>query len=445
LKIVNGKSNYIICQNIGYIINEELNNEFINYFKDKIVLDERVIIKKLTRHITDEEIMYNLSQVTSIAFGLTEDCNFRCNYCIYSGIYKDERVHGEQKLGLKEAAKAIDFFMNLITQPFRRTRSNDFSIGFYGGEPLLELQLIKEIIAYVDSQTKRIPSFKDLNIKYRMTTNGYLLNGETIDYLYKKGISLDISLDGPEKEHNKFRKLKDGSETWKDVFKNIKYIKENYPEYYKKNINFLPTVHPQHNELKIVEFFKQNKDLFDINKIRFGNVNLVGLNPNLKENWVKNLGESSDVILEKKVNSSIHDKFFLKNLSRQSKFTATCFPGSHRVFINQKGDFNVCERINNNFSIGNVHRGFDFENIRTLISEYNKEIIRLKCWECPLWFLCSICFVHAAHDKRISIDCESIKRQLQSFLLLDLKNKEEDYYKRNNAFCGSVEEYLDCL
>lgn len=68
-------------------------------------------------------------------------------------------------------------------------------ISFYGGEPLLEMKLIHEIIAYANKV------FKGKNIRYNMTTNATLLNDEIVKFLYENDISITISL----MDHKLFR------------------------------------------------------------------------------------------------------------------------------------------------------------------------------------------------------------------------------------------------
>lgn len=112
----------------------------IEKLRDRGYLKDRADFEMV--HPMDSTLEYSLERcIGTIALQVTQGCNLRCKYCAYSGSY-DNRVHSSKRMSKEIAFKAIDF---LFDHSIDRDR---VSLGFYGGEPLLELDLIKECVKY---------------------------------------------------------------------------------------------------------------------------------------------------------------------------------------------------------------------------------------------------------------------------------------------------------
>ena len=136
-----------------------------------------------------QEDRLELSAVKYAALCLTHDCNLRCGYC-----YAGEKM--DKSMGPETAERAIDFLYE---------HSNGSCVAtFFGGEPLLEFQLMKEIVGYSSRRYGQ-------SIRFRMSTNGTLLDDEIIDYLREHDIFFVLSIDGSEEQHNRMRMFADGS------------------------------------------------------------------------------------------------------------------------------------------------------------------------------------------------------------------------------------------
>ncbi|MCP4217015.1 MAG: radical SAM protein [bacterium] len=417
MEIVSQKSKYKLIERLGILVNSEVEKDYLKIDNDRPKINEKDIISALETVPDNGVVIGNLAEVKSMALSLVEECNFRCEYCVYSGSYENERVHQEKTMDAETAGKAIDFFLNFIDNPLRSRKDNNIFIGFYGGEPLLRFDLIKKMIERAEKLSRKKNLSKKFHIGFRLTTNGYLLHGEIVDYLKEKNVTLDISLDGPSSEHDKFRKGKNGENTWATVMANIEALYNKYPECYDKKVNFLATIHPLHDTQRIEDFFKSNDRLFGKDRIRATPVNLNNLRPSVKAKVDKKLKAHpkqslNELLYSTLINESIHEKYKLKNLDRQKKFTGGCFPGGERILVDTEGNFHMCERVPDCFPIGNVDTGFDFEKIRRLLEKYNNEVIRCRCWECDVWFLCDICFAHTVGpNKEIKIQCSDKKKE----------------------------------
>lgn len=154
-------------------------------------------IKKIEHPVTELLGYHTKYMCHYLTLQVTQQCNLRCEYCAYSGMYEN-RVHTNKKMDFEMAKKAIDFFIE------HSRESKDIIVGFYGGEPLLMFPLIKQCVEYIESIVE------GKKISYAMTTNGTLLNDEVADFLAEHEVILSISLDGSKEEHNLHRKFASG-------------------------------------------------------------------------------------------------------------------------------------------------------------------------------------------------------------------------------------------
>jgi uncharacterized protein len=123
---------------------------------------------------------------------VTQACNLRCCYC-YIG--KKTAV-----MTRTIAEKAVDFI-------FKRTPDDEkIHIGFFGGEPLLEFNRIKQTVRYIEAH----PLFNPDRVELAVVTNGTIFSKDIAHFISKHHISFGISCDGPPKLHDRFRCRADG-------------------------------------------------------------------------------------------------------------------------------------------------------------------------------------------------------------------------------------------
>ncbi len=129
-----------------------------------------------------------------ITLQVTQNCNLHCSYCAYSGNYEN-RSHKALNMDIETAKKGIDYLIE-------HSPDNEIvDIGFYGGEPLLTFNLIKECVAYAEKKAE------GKNMMFNLTTNGTLIKPEMIDFFEKHNVSITISIDGPREIHDLNRKF----------------------------------------------------------------------------------------------------------------------------------------------------------------------------------------------------------------------------------------------
>ena len=210
---------------------------------------------------------YLHSSVESITLQVTQQCNLKCNYCPYSGSYYN-REHSNRHMSFETAKQAIDFY---IAHSFDIPVAH---IGFYGGEPLIEYDLIRKIVEYC-----REKCFGK-KIMYFMTTNATLLTEEVIDFLMENEFNLSISLDGPRNYHDRNRHRIDDSGSFDIVMQNIERLYKRYPEK-KDNVQFNCVLDPT-SDIKCINDFFMNEDMLKEYRVLFNSLSREGIKDNDK-------------------------------------------------------------------------------------------------------------------------------------------------------------------
>ena len=136
------------------------------------------------------------------------DCNLGCKYCY------EEGIKGKLYMSAETAERLID----LIERNYL-SHGKTVHLDFYGGEPLLSLELIKDISKRLTSSAEE----KGLSYTFGLVTNGTLLTGKIAEELAALGLeSAKITIDGPQENHDRFRPFKSGSGSFDTVIRNIK-------------------------------------------------------------------------------------------------------------------------------------------------------------------------------------------------------------------------------
>ena len=240
-----------------------------------------------------------------------------------------------------------------------------------------------------------------------MNTNGLLLKSDIVEKLIHENMKIDISFDGPEDQHDKFRKLKSGEGSWKQIMKNVKYIKEKYPSFYKSNVRFQLTLHPYHDIKRIHDFFLETSDFFNSDNLIINHFRIDRLNFATKSEYEKFI--SAKKFIWKAVDQHFNKKKWFywnfeilqteKNEAKQPTrihgtnmtYTGNCSVVEDQMFVNAQGKIKLCEKAPE-FFIGDVYDGIDIDLLIDLDYKWKKEVQKSKCWECQIKFLCPQCF-----------------------------------------------------
>ena len=325
-------------------------------------------VEKLLRGLIDKPI-------TSIEALISEQCNLRCKYCY---------LHNEpiylHKDGMNEeiARKLLDFLMD------NSKDSKLVDIIFFGGEPLCNKPMLKYLIC----EGKKIADKRNKKILFRMTTNGTLLDKDTIDLISKNKIALMVSLDGDEELHDGQCQTVTGEKTFAIVDRNIKWLNDAgiSPELRATMVHPMPDLrnilntHKKYRSAKIIigpaeQMFDSNSEYaFTANDYKCFYNQLFDIFRN-KEN-PPNYKSFSDIFTEINANHT--------EISRTK-----CFAANRVICVATDGTIYPCSKFAGmeKWSIGNLSQGIDQERRVNFWKKYYNSIIR-KCSKCWAWGIC---------------------------------------------------------
>jgi uncharacterized protein len=343
---------------------------------------------------------YIYTRMKQLTLQVTQQCNLRCAYCAYSGQYLNQRTHSSKRMSLETAIQAIDFFLD------HNSELSEVTIGFYGGEPLLEFDLMKQCTEYAKSKVE------GKKVNFNITTNGTLISDEVADFFAENDFILNISLDGSKEEHDINRKFANGEGSFDTIIANIKKMRDRYPEYARK-ISIATTINPHIDLSCVMEYFSTD-EVFRDRSIMFNAVNekdylgdltydqkyynvrnyeyikmLFSLAGKLDEKYVSPLVSRAKGTFDQKQKGIVSRTI----LTPKAHHGGPCLPGVKRLFVRTDGALFPCERINELlefFKIGTLEDGLDIEKIRNILNIGKLTENECKnCWSLRQCTLCS--------------------------------------------------------
>ena len=364
---------------------------------------------------TDLEEMLS-DHVMALTLEMTEECNLRCRYCIYHPAHPGYREFGKKHMTLETAKQAIDFLKK------HSSKNDDFiAVGFYGGEPLLNFNVIKETISYAQE------TFKNQKLQFTMTTNGLLLTESISDYLVENNVSLTISLDGPKALHDENRIFSDDKGSFDDVMKGIKMLLQAFAKFNQTPIFSINMVNTGPDFMKrydlIQDFFKECDWLTEniqiqCNGVDTGPEKMNYMLPQSEEerlfvaDWMDPLAvwsDSKNQIGDENIFSAnserqelvkLHKRLLIKEPDGNYFMNGCCTPGHRRGYVDVNGNIFPCERVGNHIPpLGNVKTGWNLPNTKKVYVDDYVEKSKKVCKDCWAINLCGLCY-HNCYDKK---------------------------------------------
>ena len=142
--------------------------------------------------------------VKALCLHVAHTCNLNCAYCFAS----QGKYHGDRAVMSYEVGKqALDFLME--NSGSRR----NLEVDFFGGEPLMNFQVVKDLVAYARS----VEQEKGKNFRFTLTTNGVLVDDEVIEWANRECSNVVLSLDGRKEIHDRYRVDYAGNGSWEKI------------------------------------------------------------------------------------------------------------------------------------------------------------------------------------------------------------------------------------
>ncbi len=319
------------------------------------------------------------NEVKALCLHVSHDCNLRCKYC-----FADEGAYhaAREVMSFETAKKAIDFLIEKSGN--RRVLEADF----FGGEPLMNLDVVKQTVYYAKEEgAKRGKKFL-----FTTTTNGLLLDDETIAFFNEEMENVVLSLDGRPEVHDAVRKTVSGKGSYAAVIGKIKkFVKSRGDKHYyvrgtftAKNLDFASDVLFLADEG--FDSISMEPVVTDIPDLEIREEHLPAIEKEyerLCEEYIKReeRGEGFNFF---------HFNIDLEGGPCLSKRVSACGAGNEYFSVVPNGDIYPCHRFvgDEKWKMGNVSEGKLDENIRKLFAE-NCLFTRKKCGDCFAKFICS--------------------------------------------------------
>lgn len=347
--------------------------------------------------------------VKSVCLLVAHDCNLRCKYC-----FADTGDFGAQRqlMSNEVGEAAVEYIIN------HSANRQHCEIDFFGGEPLVNMPVVKHITNYVRKREKEVNKI----FKLTMTTNGVLLNDSTIKFLNDNNINVVISLDGRKEIHDRMRPDMGGNGTYDRSVANFKKLvksrnNENYymrGTYTKYNLDFTKDV---------ISMYDEGFDILSIEPVIAKDADYAITKADLPRVF-KEYDKLVDTYLQYKKDG--HGFFFfhfnidLNNGPCVAKRLSGCGAGHEYFAVAANGDMYPCHQFvgREKYLLGNIFTGVtnndipqQFRNCHVL----NKE----KCRTCWARYFCSG-GCHANADlfngdiyKPYELGCELQKKRLE--------------------------------
>lgn len=375
-------------------------------------------------------VKYNLIKLNHIVFEVTDECNLECKYCGYGPLYYGYDSRLRKKLEVKTAKVLLKYLAKIWEENIDDSLIDRLTVGFYGGEPLLNMTFIEEIVAFCKQSDVTGKKFY-----FNMTTNAMLLD-RYMDFLVSNEFNLLISLDGNE-QNQAFRLDKAGNNSFKRVYNNVIKLRYKYPDYFKKYVNFNAVLHKKNSVHDVFNFFMDNFEKIP----NIAPLNTSGIRPEkiqeFKESYL-NIVEQSfldapdcEAIEQKmfkspriialtsyfhKLSGNVFDDYntLMFNKYEAKKIpTATCLPFFRKLFLSVNGKILPCERIKQEFSLGQVQEDIveiDYQRIADIHNEYIFKFEK-QCNVCANKFTCQQCVYRIDDLKSDHPICKTFRKE----------------------------------
>ena len=361
--------------------------------------------------------------VKALCLHIAHDCNLACRYCFA----EEGEYHGRRALMSYETGKAaLDF---LIANSGSR---RNLEVDFFGGEPLMNFEVVKQLVAYGREQEK----LHDKHFRFTLTTNGVLLNDDIMEFANREMDNVVLSIDGRKEVHDHMRPFRKGAGSYDLIVPKFqKFVKSRNQEKY-----YVRGTYTHFN----TDFSKDVLHLADLGFKQISVEPVVAEETDdyaIKEEDLPVLFKEYDdlaaeMVRRNKAGNGFNFFHFMIDLEGGPcvyKRLSGCGSGTEYLAVTPWGDLYPCHQFvgNEKFLMGNVHDGV----VNTGLQEefkccnvYAKE----KCRDCFARFYCSGGCAANAYNfhgdilKTYETGCELQKKRVECAIMIKAAMAEQE-------------------
>lgn len=408
---------------------------------------------------------------------VTERCNFRCKYC-FNSHNENVRHHSSKQMSLEIAKKSIDYYMHLYTDFYERLDDThkqmllkyyNPSIGFYGGEPTMNLDVVIKATKYLFSLKWEEFGIPRSRINVTINTNLSHIDSQFLSFIIENNIMLFASLDGPQPYNDSNRIDVQGNGTFDLAYSNLMKIKETNEEYFKNKVSILAVQTDDCNR-------DENKNFLEslgcnILYLEQSPYDCFISNPSTK---TLNLDMQMKEIIETTLNSIERYKdddinkclsqldllYFLDEISTEMptkghipKTFLSCPMGIDNIMISVNGDMHICHKTDGSMPFGNVFTGINENKIVKLYKDYIEATNNKECRSCWAFHFCPFCGATRMKNGKFcnpqQEECDYIRKgiELKFVLFIEIYKHYPELisklleYKRNPEHYKSIVDF----
>lgn len=353
--------------------------------------------------------------VKALCLHIAHTCNLNCEYCFAS----QGKYHGDRAVMSFEVGKrALDF---LIENSGSR---RNLEVDFFGGEPLMNFDVVKQLVAYARSIEKE----KGKNFRFTLTTNGVLIDDDVIEFANKEMSNVVLSLDGRKEIHDHYRVDYNGKGSWEKIvpkFQKLVNAREGKNYYMRGTFT--------HRNPDFLEDIKTMLDLgfteLSMEPVVCGENDPARLTEEDKEIVMKQYEDLAKLMIEKdkegKPFTFYHYMLDLKGGPCIYKRISGCGAGTEYMAVTPWGDLYPCHQFvgDEKFLLGNIFDGVKNDNIREEFFKCNV-YTREECKNCWARLYCSGgCFANAYHatgsvNGIYEYGCDLFRKRMECAMML---------------------------
>lgn len=363
----------------------------------------------------------NNTVVKALCLHIAHTCNLNCEYCFAS----QGKYHGERALmSLEVGKKSIDFLIKNSG-----TRRN-LEVDFFGGEPLMNFSVVKEIVKYAREQEK----IYNKNFRFTLTTNGLLIDDDVIDFANKEMSNVVLSLDGRKDVHDATRKTITGQGSYDVIVPKFKKLVDARGG---KNYYIRGTF--THNNIDFT------KDILHMADLGFKELSIepVVCDPKepyaLTEDDLPIIKEQYEILAKEMIKRNkqgngftfYHYMLDLQNGPCIYKRISGCGSGTEYMAVTPWGDLYPCHQFvgDEKYKLGDIFNGVTNNDVRNKFKLCNA-YARPKCADCWAKLYCSGgCPANSYHSTGditgvYDYGCELFKKRIECAIMIQVA--EED-------------------
>ncbi len=361
--------------------------------------------------------------VKALCLHIAHDCNLACKYCFA----EEGEYHGRRALmSFEVGKKALDF---LVKNSGNRV---NLEVDFFGGEPLMNWQVVKDLVNYGRSLEKQ----NNKKFRFTLTTNGILLNDEIMEFLNREMSNVVLSIDGRKEINDLMRPYRGGQGSYDTIVPKFKKVAEsrNQTNYYvrgtftRNNLDFAEDV--MHladlgfQQISVEPVVAMPEDDYALRKEDI---------PKILEEYDRLAVELLKRRKEGRGVNFFHFMIDLKGGPCVAKRLSGCGSGTEYLAVTPWGDFYPCHQFvgKEEFLMGNVDEGITRTDIRDefkTCNVYAKE----KCRNCFARFYCSGgCAAnsynfHGSINDAYDLGCELQRKRIECAIMIKAALAEQE-------------------